>query len=363
VNRPGGIAGWIEERIAAGDFPGAAWVVAAADRVLDEGARGHAVLEPERIAAHTGTLFDLASLTKPLCTASILLAWHEQGSVGIEDPVGRHLPAWAAAPDRAGVTILDLLVHRSGLPAWAPVYLHAADRAARIAWLSRVPLQQPPRARVAYSDLGYLLLGFLIEKVAGTSLDRLFADRVARPLGADVLFLPPAGRRRGIAATERGNARERRMAGPDGDRYTGWPTALAWGQVHDLNARTQGGVAGHAGLFGAAAGVLAIARAILDDRSGLIGPATRELLFRNLTAGLGEDRSAGFQIATTPGSSAGPALSPRSIGHTGFTGTSLWIDPEARRIAILLTNRVHPSFRDLDMNRLRREFHALAAAL
>jgi CubicO group peptidase (beta-lactamase class C family) len=109
--------------------------------------------------------------------------------------------------------------------------------------------------------------------------------------------------------------------------------------------------------------VLAIARAVLDGPAGPIGPAARALLFRNFTAGLGEDRSVGFQIASSPGCSAGPSLSPRSVGHTGFTGTSLWIDPVSRRIAILLTNRVHPAWRDLDMNRLRREFHALAAAL
>jgi len=360
---PAGVEDWARSRIAAGDFPGAAWIVAEGDRVLAEGASGHAVLDPERIPAQPGTLYDLASLTKPLATALIVLGLHDSGAVRVDHPLARHLPGWAPADARGEVTILDLLVHRSGLPAWAPLYLHAADRAGRIAYLSRIALAHPPGIRVVYTCLGYILLGYMIEQVTGVALDRLFADRVSGPLGAEVLYRPPADRRPRIAATERGNARERQLAGPDAGRYNGWRSSVIWGEVHDNNACTQEGVSGNAGLFGTAHGVLAIARAILDGRPGVVGSGARDLLFRNCTAGLGEDRSAGFQIAATPGSAAGPALSPRAVGHTGFTGTSLWIDPESRRIDILLTNRVHPEFKELDMNRLRREFHALAAGL
>ena len=138
---------------------------------------------------------------------------------------------------------------------------------------------------------------------------------------------------------------------------------MIWGEVHDNNARTQDGVGGNAGLFGTARAVFALARETLKEGGGLLDGESRALLLRNLTAGLGEDRSAGFQIASSPGSAAGPGLSSHAVGHTGFTGTSLWIDPDSRRIHVLLTNRVHPVFRDLDMNRIRREFHLQAAGL
>ena len=360
---PAGVEDWVRSRIAAGNFPGAAWIVAEGDRVLAGGACGDAVLEPERIPARPETLYDLASLTKPLATALLVLGLHESGVIRVDHPLARHLPGWAPDDARAGVTILDLLTHRSGLPGWAPLYLHASDRAGRIGYLSRIPLAHPPGTRVVYSCLGFILLGYMIEQVTGTTLDRLFADRIAGPLGADVLYRPAANRRRSIAATERGNARERQLAGPDAGRYNGWRSSMIWGDVHDNNAWTQEGVAGNAGLFGTTRGVHTIARAILDGHPGATGPGGRDLLFRNCTAGLGEDRSAGFQVAATPGSAAGPAFSPRAVGHTGFTGTSLWIDPDTRRIDILLTNRVHPEFKELDMNRLRREFHALAAGL
>ncbi len=360
---PSRIDDWAQSRIAAGDFPGAVWIVAEGDRILAEGARGHAVLDPERIPASTATLYDLASLTKPLATAVLVLGLHDSGVVRVEDPLARHLAGWNPADARASVTLLDLLVHRSGLPAWNPLYAHASDRAGRIAHLSRIGLPRPPGTGVIYSCLGYILLGYMIEQATGAPLDRLFADRVAGPTGAEVMFRPSAGMRRRIAATERGNVRERQLAGADAERYNGWPASVIWGETHDANARTQGGVSGNAGLFGTARGVLAIALAILDGRSGVVGPEGRADLLRNFTAGLGEDRSAGFQVASSPGSAAGPALSPRAVGHTGFTGTSLWIDPEARRVFVLLTNRVHPDFRELDMNRLRREFHALAAGI
>jgi CubicO group peptidase (beta-lactamase class C family) len=364
-----GAASRIEEflasHIAAGDFPGASYLVAQGKRVLAEGALGHAVLTPERIEATPGTLYDVASLTKPLATAVLLAQYRSLGRLDLDDPLARHIPPWGSARDeRSGITLLDLLVHRSGLPAWKPLYLYTTDRRSRIEWMLQVPLACPPRREVVYSDLGYILLGFVLEAVGGSRLDRLFAERVARPLGlSDLLFSPPPSARRGIAATETGNCRERDLAGPDGEGYNGWRTGVIWGEVHDGNAYTLGGTAGHAGLFGTARALLALALEFLEGGRGVV-PAEQSPLFRNsVTSGLAEERAVGFQIASTRGSSAGDALSSRSFGHVGFTGTSLWIDPVSRRIQILLTNRVHPRFKDMDMNAIRREFHRAAAAL
>jgi CubicO group peptidase (beta-lactamase class C family) len=165
-----------------------------------------------------------------------------------------------------------------------------------------------------------------------------------------------------IAATETGNVHERELAGPAGDGYNAWRTGVIRGEVHDNNAHTLGGIAGNAGLFGTARAVGRLASLFLPG-GPLLGEEERSLFGHNFTRGLEQDRAVGFQLATSPGSSAGSGIGARGFGHTGFTGTSLWIDPEPRRVVALLTNRVHPRFRDLDMNAVRREFHALAAAL
>jgi len=355
---------FLKDQIAAGTFPGASYLVSEGGRVLAEDAFGMAVLLPERLPASTSTLYDLASLTKPLSTALLALQLQSEGQLNLEMPLSRMLPGWRTAPDREGVSLLDLLTHRSGLPGWAPLYIHARDRDGRIAWMTRVPLACPPGTQVIYSDLGSMLAGFALEALTGQPLDLLFHERVSRPLGLDdLLYRPGPARQRLVAATELGNERERLLAGPEGAGYNEWRTGMIWGEVHDFNAQTLGGVAGHAGLFGTARAVWRVARAFLGDGKGVVPESARPLFSKSLTVGLAEERAAGFQMASTPGCSAGEALSRGSYGHTGFTGTSLWIDPERGRVYVLLTNRVHPRFHDISMNAIRREFHDLAAAL
>jgi CubicO group peptidase (beta-lactamase class C family) len=350
--------------VARDDFPGASYIVAHAGRVLAQGAVGRAVVTPEAIAARPDTIYDLASLTKPLATALLAVRLQGEGRLRLADPLSRHIPEWLPKDERASVTLMDLLTHRSGLPGWVPLYLYASDAEGRIDWLRSAPLAHAPGCDVVYSCTGYTLLGFVLERVGGAPLGRLFEQRVAKPLGlSDVLFTPGAASRRRIAATEVGNVRERCLAGARGEGYNAWRTGLIWGEVHDHNSHTLGGAGGNAGLFGTAAAVFALAREFLGDGSGFIEAAARELFGANVTAGLSEDRAVGFQLASTRGCSAGPALSRSSYGHTGFTGTSLWIDPDSRRIYVLLTNRVHPRFRDVDMHAVRRTFHEIAASL
>jgi CubicO group peptidase (beta-lactamase class C family) len=354
------LAPWIAD----GVFPGAVYLVAEAGRILAHGAIGHAVVDPARIPARPDTLYDLASLTKPLAGALLTVRLEGEGRLRLEDRLADHQPLWRPDDERDGLTLFDLLTHRSGLPAWTPLYLHAADRAARIEWLSRVPLVGRPGEQVVYSCLGYILLGFALERAGAAPLQHLFEQHIARPLGLDdLLFNPPPSLRPRTAATEHGNVRERQLAGPAGTVYNEWRSGIIWAEVHDGNAHTLGGAAGNAGLFGSAGAVYTLAREFLGEGRGLLTEDQRLLFRRNLSGGLQEDRSVGFQLASTAGCSAGPALSPGSFGHTGFTGTSLWIDPASRRIYVLLTNRVHPGFRDVDMNGVRRGFHAVAAAL
>jgi serine-type D-Ala-D-Ala carboxypeptidase len=362
------IESFLGDHIAAGSFPGAVYLVGERSGIVAEGALGQAVLEPERRAATLDTLYDLASLTKPLATALLAVHLHSEGVLRLEDALSRHLPSWRPADARAGLTLLDLLTHRSGLPAWIPLYVHASDRDHRVEWLLRRPMEAEPGSRVVYSDPGFTLLGFALERAGGLPLDRLFTDRVARRLGLDDVAYRPLDPplsvpRSRIAATERGNARERVLAGPAGEGYNEWRTGMIWGTVHDQNALSLGGVAGHAGLFGTARAVYRLAGECLWP-SGRVVAETGAAWFRaSLTPGLEEERSVGFQLASTRGSSAGPGLPATAFGHSGFTGTSVWIDPAAGRIHVLLTNRIHPQFTPLDMNAIRREFHTIAATL
>ena len=360
----GRIEQFLATQIAAGVFPGASYLVAEGERVLAQGTAGRAVATPVSTPARRDTLYDLASLTKPLAGALLAVRLEAEGRLRLDDRLSRHLPGWRPADERAEVTLFDLLTHRSGLPGWKPLYMNAADRDGRVDYLSTVAPACRPRAEVVYSCPGYILLGFALERAAGEPLGRLFARHVARPLGlADLLFNPDSSLRPRTAATEIGNARERVLAGPEGAGYNGWRTDLIWGEVHDGNAYTLGGAAANAGLFGTAGAVHTVALEFLGAGRGLLGEAQRASFSRNATEGLSEHRSVGFQLASTPGCSAGPEISPGAFGHTGFTGTSLWIDPASRRVYVLLTNRVHPRFREWDMNQVRRQFHAIAAAL
>ncbi|HZN04085.1 MAG TPA: serine hydrolase domain-containing protein, partial [Candidatus Polarisedimenticolia bacterium] len=307
---------------------------------------------------------DLASLTKPLATALLAVRLQSAGRLRLEDRVDRHLPEWRPAEDGPPLTLLDLLTHRSGLPAWLPLYARAEDVTGRIGFVAGTAPAHPPLLGVTYSCPNYLLAGFAIERVAGAPLDRLFETLGTGPLGIEDLgYRPHPGLRDRIAPTETGNAHERALAGPLAAGYNGWRRDLIWGEVHDHNAWSLGGVAGNAGLFGTARAVWSLARVFLRGGPGLLGDEERALFGHDFTPGLNQARAVGFQLAATPGCSAGPALSPRSFGHTGFTGTSLWIDPDAERIAVLLTNRVHPVHRERDLHPLRREFNALARAL
>ncbi len=364
MSAPGPVDVFLNDRVKAGDFPGAVWLVAEDGRVLGEGAVGDAAREPQRRPASTGTLYDLASLTKPLATALLAVRMHATGRWDLENRLEAYLPDWRPQDARAGVTLLDLLTHRSGLPGWDPLYLHAADVRGRILRIATMPDAHPPLLQTEYSCLNYILLGFALERSGGAPLDQLFEAHIRAPLGGpEILYKPGRALRERIAPTEMGNGHERHLAGASGDGYNAWRRELIWGEVHDNNAHTLDGVAGNAGLFGTARAVFAVASAFLSGGPGLLDEAERALFGHNFTPGLSQGRTVGFQRAGSAPSSAGAALPDAAFGHTGFTGTSLWIDPGSRRINILLTNRVHPKYRDLDMNKVRRDFHVLAADL
>lgn len=359
------ISGYLESRIAAGDFPSAVYLAAERGEIATLGAVGNAVVEPETIAAGVETIYDLASLTKVLVTTLIVARMIERGTLALDDPIGQHIDEFR---DDAGryVTICDLLTHTSGFRNWLPFYLLTDRRDDIPAVIAAGPSTHPRGSKVVYSDLNFLLLTFLIERKFGRRIAAVAADEIFRPLGLrGTFFNPPADLRSKIAASELGNAYEKQTCADLGYDVGAHPEAfresVIWGEVHDGNCWFMGGESGHAGLFSTAVETFRIATQFLPARSELLCAETCELFRTNFTPGLNEARSVGFQLAATPESSASAALAPDSYGHLGFTGTSVWVEPGSERIFVLLTNRTH--YHPLPfviINPARRRFHELA---
>jgi CubicO group peptidase (beta-lactamase class C family) len=240
------------------------------------------------------------------------------------------------------------LNHTSGLPAWFPLYTRGEGARAYSRTLAELDPAAAPGSAVLYSDINFLLLGDILEAHFSRPLESAFEELVATPAGSSAGFLPSASRP--AAATEKGDETERRMTAALGLSYPHFRNGVVRGEVHDGNALRRGGVAGNAGLFGSPRDVWALARQWLLDFPVAFCKDTTPLL--------PEARGLSWQGSRGAGSAI-PRMSRRCFGHTGFTGTSLWIDPDADRIAILLTNRIHPAVRAVDFNEVRRRFHAI----
>jgi CubicO group peptidase (beta-lactamase class C family) len=361
INRNNQISSMLLDRIAEGDFPSAVYVVGAGGEPIFGEALGVAVSQP-KIDASLDTIYDLASLTKPLVTGLLLAQRVERRAIKLEDRAARYLGEF----DRAGkreITIRHLLTHTSGLPAWKPLYaLTHGDLDQVVNTLSLQPLESEPGTSVVYSDLGFIALGILLERLEGASLEELARSELFEPLGLrQTYFNPPAAIRDSIAASETGNEYEREMCGDEANDFHGWRKNLIWGEVHDGNAYFLGGAAGHAGLFSNALETLRLANQFIEERTELLAPRSCELFRTNMTPAMDEARSFAWQLAATPDSTASTSLASDSFGHLGFTGTSCWVDPSKSHVLILLTNRTHAhTLPFTNINSTRREFHRLA---
>src|SRR6266536_3284710 len=359
-----GISAFLSGRIAAGDFPSAVYLVSERGRVCFAEALGNAVLEPYRISAALDTLYDLASLTKPLVTGLLFVRRIELGEITLDSSVSHYLPEFERA-DKHSITIRQLLTHSSGLPAWRPLYILAeGERERAIGVIANGDLEYQPGTRVIYSDLGFITLGFLLERITGKLLAEIAHEEIIESLNLKhTFFNPEVAMQTGVAACETGNVYEQEMSGETGQVFGGWRQGVIWGEVHDGNAHFLGGAAGHAGLFSTAHETLALANQFIGRQTKLLKPETCELFCKNLTAGLEEARSFGWQLAETKDSAAGADLPSDSFGHSGFTGTSCWNDPHRERAFILLTNRTHArALPFANINSVRRKFHSLAVA-
>lgn len=370
------VAGAVDEAVARGDFPGAVLRASVAGELVFEHAAGWRSLEPMRAPMHADVTFDLSSLTKPLATTLAAFSLVQEGRLALDHPVARWVPGFESR-DRAGVLVHHLLEHSSGLPAHRPfsIGVAAIEDAGRPgfatsadarAWVGeqvrREPLEAPPGARAVYSDLGFILLGEVVEAVAGDRLDRVCAERVFGPLGIDGLFfvdLDDGRHAPGAPGVVEASALPVEFAST---ALCPWRRRVLQGEVDDDNAYAMGGIAGHAGLFGRARDVDLLACAV--ERAGLgeldwLSPAVVARMWTLDATVPGSTRTAGWDTPSPQGSSSGSRMSRRTVGHLGFTGTSLWFDLERRVSVVLLTNRVHPSRENDKLKAFRPIVHDL----
>lgn len=339
----------IQSALAKDIFPGVVVLVARKGKVIKHSSYGLALKVPEPREMTKTTIFDLASLTKVVVTVPLTLMLVEHGIWHLHDPIKKFLLQFNVP----GVTLWHLLTHTSGLPAWANLFYKGAGREGVFQELVsyRWPIITPicrPGERVIYSDLGYILLGLAIEEAAGKPLEVLAKDWIFAPLGMqDTFFNPPQAVKSRIAATEDDPSRG----------------GVLVGVVHDENAWAMGGVSGHAGLFSTAWDLAVFAQMILNKGSyagkRILSPASIRLMTSPQTEGLNERRGLGWLLQGNDTLPAGDLLSEKAFGHTGFTGTSLWLDPLYELIVVFLTNRVHPEQRSAqeEMQRLRALVH------
>ncbi len=328
-----------------GAAPGAAVAVGRDGRIVH--LEGYGTLDRSGARVTDSTIYDLASLTKVVATTTALMMLVDDGLIALDDPVSRHIPEWTGDAAKMRVTIRQLLTHEGGLAAFAPLWRRYRGTRPYIAHIAALPLEYAPGTRTVYSDFGAIMLGAIVERVSGRRLDEFAQQRIFGPLGMrDTGFNPIWWVDSGTNGLSDDDAAEAallaRIAPTEVD--TLFRERLVRGNVHDENAYAMGGVAGHAGLFSSARDLAVFAQLMLGEgevggvrliRAETVRAFTRRQSERSSRA-LGWDTPA-------PRSSAGDHLSAGSFGHTGFTGTSLWIDPERRIFVILLANRVYPS--------------------
>ncbi len=323
-------------------FPGAVAVIAEDSEVTYHEAFGNRTVLPRTKPMRRDTVFDLASLTKPVVVATLVMRMAEERILELGNPVNWYLPEFT----REEITLLHLLTHTSGLPAWRAVYLEAKSRVDVLRYLGEMRFEYPTGQQVVYSCLGYILLGELIARISGQSLNRLAQEWIFAP--AEMMttrYCPPVEWKENCAATEDSNRFERRME--NGERY-GWRTRVLCGEVHDENAHFLGGVAGNSGLFSTARDLTKFCQILVNGGDGVLRSSSISQMNKIQTVGLNSERGIGWII-----------LKDGSLYHTGFTGTSIRLHLGRKMFAILLTNRVHPDASREGILGFRDQFHKL----
>jgi CubicO group peptidase (beta-lactamase class C family) len=325
-------------------FSGAAYAVGRADHVLEQDTLGTLAWESEQ-QVDDATLFDLASLTKPIVAIAAMVLL-QQGVLRLDDTIASLLPDWRAS-DKGSITLEQLLTHSSGIPGQQPLYWTVQSANEMLDAVRHLPLRFAPGTQVEYTSQGFMVLGRILEEVSGMRLDKLLLQTVFDPLEMRATcFAPTDEEQRYAAATE----------------FCAWRGRMVQGQVHDENAVVMGGVAGHAGLFSTLGDMIRLCRMLLSDGTPVLSRATVDVMTRARTSHLNLARCLGWQGKDDHGSPGGDLFSNRSYGHTGFTGTSVWLDSTFGLFVVLLTNRVHPTRQNEAIHRLRPLVHNASVA-
>ena len=348
----------VDEAIGHAAFPGASIAVTSKKRLVALKAFGRFTYDPGSPQVTTASVFDLASVSKVVATTSMAMILYQRGLVDLEMPVAAIVPEFVASESndkdarRHEVSLHMLLAHSSGLPAYERLFLKTKNRDELLHAAFRTALTADPGARAEYSDIGFIVLGVALERIADESLDRFCQRELFGPLGMlHTAYNPPAGWRDSIP--------------PTADDRT-FRHRIIQGEVQDENASVLGGVAAQAGLFATAEDVATFAHTMLQGGTLLIRPETLALFTRRESSPPGTSRALGWDTPSSP-SQSGKYFSASSFGHLGYTGTSLWIDPERELSVTLLTNRTWPDCSNKAISEVRPKFHdavveALASA-
>jgi serine-type D-Ala-D-Ala carboxypeptidase len=333
----------LEKAVSVRVFPGGSVAVTFRGELIAQKALGRSTYEMDSPEVAAASLFDLASLTKVVATTAMAMILYERGVLDLEAPVSAVVPEFAGDNSRRReVTLHMLLAHSSGLPAYEKLFLRVDSREALLRAAFATPLTAAPGARAEYSDIGFIILGIALERLADESLDSFCQREIFGPLGmAHTTFHPTTPLKASIPPTA-----------DDRD----FRHRVIQGEVQDENASVLGGVAGHAGLFSTADDLAVFAHAMLNGGHPILRPATVELFSRRESAPDGTSRALGWDTPSEP-SQSGNYFSARSFGHLGYTGTSLWIDPARQLSIVLLTNRTWPDCQNQAIKQVRPAFH------
>lgn len=342
----------LQDAIAAHAFPSASMAVVFCGELIAYKALGRFSYDPSSPEVAPTSLFDLASLTKVVATTSMAMILYERGLLDLEAPVVAIVPEFAEAEDlarRREVTVHSLLAHNSGLPAYEKLFLRAKTRDEVLRAAITTPLRAPPGERAEYSDIGFMVLGIALERLADETIDVFCQREIFGPLSmTHTTFNPAAALKASIP--------------PTADHRT-LSNRIVQGEVQDENASVLGGVAPHAGLFSSAEDLSLFANALLNGGRPIVRASTVNFFTRRENAPSGTSRALGWDTPSSP-SQSGKYFSPRSFGHLGYTGTSLWLDPERQLAITLLTNRTWPDCKNEAIKQVRPAFHdALMEAL
>jgi len=324
-------------------FPAAVTAVTHRGQLISLKAFGHFTYEPDSQSATADTVFDLASVSKVVATTAMAMALYERGLLDLDVPAVAVVPEFARNDPRCRqVTFRMLLAHSSGLPAYDKLFMKGPTREELLAAAFAVPLSTDPGTKAEYSDIGFIILGVALERLADEPLDRFCQREIFGPVGmAHSTFNPAVNSRSAIPPTV--------------DDWT-FRNRIIQGEIQDENASALGGVAGHAGVFSNAVDLAIFAHVMLNGGTPILRPETLALFTRREDSPAGTSRALGWDTPSSP-SQSGKYFSSRSFGHLGYTGTSLWIDPERQLSVALLTNRTWPDCKNQAIKEVRPRFH------